>query len=151
MPPMSDTLIVTLAILAVFLVLIVVAMLRFQAEMFLKFWAALGPIFGALVGTIGTYYFQQGKVNDAEQLTRGLARTVTEVKQEHEQLGAQLGGLQNRLRAPGATRPEVAAVANELGTVQQKFQVQGVRLNTALKAVPQKLLLAPTPTRPRVP
>jgi hypothetical protein len=143
---MPDPLIVALAILGVFLVLIVVAMLRFQAATFLKFWAALGPIFGGVIGTIGAYYFQQDQVKNAEAVTRQLARTVEETRQEHEQLGGQLAGLQNRLNAPGvATRPEVAAVATDLGKVREKFQVQGVRLDTALTAVPKRLL---SPARP---
>ena len=147
---MSDTLIVTLAILADFVILIVVAMLRFQAGTFLKFWAALGPIFGGLLGTIGTYYFQKDQVKDAEQITRELARPAAEVNQEHERQNTQLVDLESRLRAPAlAARPEVAAVATELGTIQEKFQTQVFHLKTTLKGLPMKIQTPMAPTRIR--
>ena len=83
---MSDTLIVTLAILGMFLVISVVVMIRFEAKTFFKFWAAFGPIFGGVAGTIATYYYQQAEVKKAQDTTSELVQTLTAAQVRYDQM-----------------------------------------------------------------
>jgi hypothetical protein len=65
----------------------VAAFVRYEIDDALKAWAAIGTLFGTLLGAIGTYYFAREATSQAVQRAEAAERTVADQSQALRAMG----------------------------------------------------------------
>jgi hypothetical protein len=146
---MDSSLVVALALVGACLVITIVAMIRFPTSTFFRFWAAFGPIFGGLIGTIGAYYLQANEVSKAKDTTASLVQTIQEMKTSQDQVGKELDSLEKKFTGPAVVgKPELAGAAANLQAIRQHYIIQQARLNSAVTKIPRELMKPPGTPKP---
>jgi predicted negative regulator of RcsB-dependent stress response len=138
---MNSALIIALALLGMCTLITVSVILKYPPDKFMKFWAAFGPVFGGLIGTIATYYFQANEVAKAKDTSASLAQSIVELQRTQGQVASELESLERKVTeaaAAGAAAP--AGVSANVRALRQHFDSQSANLNMVVHSIPPDVL-----------
>jgi hypothetical protein len=83
----SDSVTVALAVLTFVAVILITSILRYKADDFVKFWAAVGTVMGLALGGVGTFFFTRDQVIEKDRQLQ-VAQTALN-KSEHYEMALQ--------------------------------------------------------------
>lgn len=85
----SDSVTVALGVLLLVAVVLITSIVRYTADEFVRFWAAVGTVIGLALGGVGTFFFTKGKVDEKESQMKAVQLALNTSEKEKVELGKQ--------------------------------------------------------------
>jgi hypothetical protein len=85
----ADNVIVAVGVLLLVGAVVITSIVRYEADDFVKFWAAAGTVIGLALGGVGTFFFTKGKVDEKESQLKTVQLALSTSEKEKLELGKQ--------------------------------------------------------------
>ena len=92
---LSDSVTVALAVLLFVAVILITSILKYRADDFVKFWAAVGTVLGLALGGVGTFFFTKDKVDEKESQLKTTQQALQTTQSEKADVTKQLAQYTN--------------------------------------------------------
>jgi hypothetical protein len=100
----SDSVTVAIGVLMLVAIVLIISIIRYNADDFVKFWAAVGTMIGLALGGVGTFFFTKEQVENKESQLKTTQNALQTSEKEKTAAGQTLTQLVDSVTwDPGAT------------------------------------------------